>query len=564
MSETRLPDTTQPPRSPITQTSGGKGLGIPLHEEDSHTTQSLPPLPPTSSKASVTVNLSDTLPAPIPLPQSLSTNNIGELERFSYDAQSIDADLSHELNALTNDPNWNVPRDQQDSDTILSLSSLPPTPRTLAQIPKRFLVHKTLTAISDKEEAIRDRDKCNDLNVQLSQQIFDKAEEEKDKETLNQRALEDQRLRIMFEQFDKRPNVWVVVRFRDKIPSDDGEAPLHYSHARKECHQELSIYRWQDDWVDETQRKKVPSVKERMAPKPYIVDHVFEPSASNIQVFETMKPLIKMFLDGRQICIIADGQSGTGKSYTMLNGPEPIAASAAHMIFDDLNSTKLSGWEYSIECSILEICQERPKDLLHDNKLPAQTNDWIQESIFAPKDIRIQRSDPGLVGCSRHHLKSAKEFIALIRKASKLRTTRKTEKNKHSSRSDLISIISISRSDMITKENIRARFYLVDLVGSESSSDPLLKNTLEVNTIKKGRESLKRAMSAHRNHDDHIPLDNQLTLLLQDCFKAPSKIVLLVTASPLLKDQSTTSTMIDFASEARNYEGKVKSKTSAK
>ena len=122
--------------------------------------------------------------------------------------------------------------------------------------------------------------------------------------------------------------------------------------------------------------------------------------------------------------------------------------------------------------------------------------------------------------------------------------------NQYSSRSDLVGIISISRSHTITGETKSFRFYLVDRVGSESESDCSI-NSDEGKNTKEGRESLKREMQAYQNRDPVLVKDRLLTRLLSSCFKAPSKIVYLVTASPLLEDKQMTQAAITFISDVR-------------
>ena len=43
---------------------------------------------------------------------------------------------------------------------------------------------------------------------------------------------------------------------------------------------------------------------------------------SNIQVFDDTKPIITSCVDGYNVCIIAYGQTGAGKTYTMMGPPE--------------------------------------------------------------------------------------------------------------------------------------------------------------------------------------------------------------------------------------------------
>ena len=41
-----------------------------------------------------------------------------------------------------------------------------------------------------------------------------------------------------------------------------------------------------------------------------------------IQVFDDTKPIITSCVDGYNVCIIAYGQTGAGKTYTMMGPPE--------------------------------------------------------------------------------------------------------------------------------------------------------------------------------------------------------------------------------------------------
>ena len=538
-------DTTQPSRLSTTSIGNVEDLGTLPRQRDSETPASLSLPAPTSSKALVKRNSSDvSLEVIVPglanrllQTQIILARNAGALQSRKHVARLIEAGLPHDREALGNDLRGESSRDQQNSDGPLPSSSL--------------------TAIADQEEAVQDPDKGNQSDIQLRQQILD--ESRRTQEILKQKEIEEERFQIMCQRFNDRPDIWVVVRFRGQIPSDEGKPTLQWRHVRHESHEELSIDLSQDMRLDGSQSGRIQSVKGKTALGPRIFDYILFPPASNVSVFETMKPMIGLLVNGRQVCIVADGQSGTGKSYTMLKGPDPVAALAAQAIFDGLNIAKRSGWEYSVECSILEICQEQPNDLL----IPALKDDRKQPSNSAPKRVRILRTEPYLTNCSCHPLTSADEFMCLLHKASEQRATRTTKMNQCSSRSDLVSIISISRSHTITGETQSSRFYLVDLVGSEWRYDRSI-DPDEGKKIKEGRESLKRAMQAYQNRQDFVPKDSQLTLLLSSCFKVPSKVVYLVTASPLLEDKQMTQAAITFASDVRVWGKNPNSRRSAK
>jgi kinesin family protein 5 len=59
-----------------------------------------------------------------------------------------------------------------------------------------------------------------------------------------------------------------------------------------------------------------------MEPIPYVFDQVYDPSASQAKLYETaVTPIVDSVLKGYNGTILAYGQTGAGKSYTM-SGPD--------------------------------------------------------------------------------------------------------------------------------------------------------------------------------------------------------------------------------------------------
>ncbi|KAM0796550.1 P-loop containing nucleoside triphosphate hydrolase protein, partial [Usnea florida] len=97
--------------------------------------------------------------------------------------------------------------------------------------------------------------------------------------------------------------------------------------------------------------------------KQFTFNCVLAPPISTRAVFEKVEPLTQATLQGFNLYIIADGQSGSGKSYTIINGPSPIATSAITSLFTEIHRGN-PDYKILMTCSILEIYKEQARDLL--------------------------------------------------------------------------------------------------------------------------------------------------------------------------------------------------------
>ena len=456
------------------------------------------------------------MPERIPLPPSPTGNGNGNgNEILPLDTRRINTELSRGLDTLKDNMGWKTWQEGQDSHTSLLPPSLPPTPGLFTDIPKRYFICKALSDASLKEQAVQDRDLYSDSCQSLSQEVSDLKGKEAEIQGLNQQnaALGGMMRRATRHLFLARRNVWTVLRFRDRTNADGEEPSLDYTFDRKR----MAI--------------GMKSCKQ------FIFDCVLAPPISNRAAFEQVEPLTQATLEGFNLCIMADGQSGSGKSYTLINGPSPIATSAVNSLFTELHGDKVCDYKVFVTCSILEIYKNQPRDLLSHN------------------EVTICRMTSKPLGCSSHTLYTADNLAALIRKACTQRTDRSTSQNQHSSRSDLVIIITITQDYFPETRNLVSKLVFVDLAGSESLSSSLPEDADEAKGIRKGRECLQRMMIAHQESQKLFP-DSALTVLLRGCFEGQSKIVLLATASPLERDQQATIATLAFADRIRNGEAK--------
>lgn len=84
-------------------------------------------------------------------------------------------------------------------------------------------------------------------------------------------------------------------------------------------------------------------------------------------VFAQTKPVVTSVLDGFNVCIFAYGQTGTGKTFTMEGTPEHRGVN--YRTLEELFriSKERQGMKYELLVSMLEVYNEKIRDLLAEN-----------------------------------------------------------------------------------------------------------------------------------------------------------------------------------------------------
>ncbi|KAM7310664.1 kinesin-like protein KIF12 [Ixodes scapularis] len=253
---------------------------------------------------------------------------------------------------------------------------------------------------------------------------------------------------------------------------------------------------------------------------------VFEPEATQEDVFEHcgIKRLIDMALDGFASTIMAYGQTGAGKTYTLTGPPdndegggdnqqEPgIMQLAFGYLFAEIQLRK--GVEYVVQASYLEVYKEHVLDLLNPSPktLPVR---WSKDKGFYAENLFV-------VECE-----DLGDLDGVLQEGRKNRQVRSHEMNEHSSRSHTILSISLASEiqdpdDPNTYIRRQGKLSLVDLAGSEKTKKTKSKgNTLtEANNINKSLLVLGNCISCladPKKRSGHIPYrDSTLTKLLAD------------------------------------------------
>ena len=274
----------------------------------------------------------------------------------------------------------------------------------------------------------------------------------------------------------------------------------------------------------------------------FTFDEVFDEECTQEQVFNnTCKDMIDDVISGYNCTVMAYGQTGTGKTYTMSGTKdEPgIIPQVVQGIF-----SRVEGKTVEISVSYVEIYMEQIQDLLD----PKLTKLKIRE---AGKGVYIE-------GCTSKTVTNWSEMEKIIEKGYNNRTVAETQMNSKSSRSHAVFIMSVKQIDNSDHSVTCANLFLVDLAGSEKiiktgATGKRLKEANHVNTSLSTISLVIRSLTS--KDSQHIPYRNSiLTRLLSDSLGGNSKTTLLMNCSPSKDSLEETYATLEFGKRAKLIE----------
>ncbi|XP_055599923.1 kinesin-like protein unc-104 isoform X2 [Uranotaenia lowii] len=269
--------------------------------------------------------------------------------------------------------------------------------------------------------------------------------------------------------------------------------------------------------------------------------------------------MLQHSFDGYNVCIFAYGQTGAGKSYTMMGKQEEGQEGVIPMICKDLflriQETESDDLKYSVEVSYMEIYCERVRDLLNPKN---KGNLKVREHPLL---------GPYVEDLSKLAVTSYQDIHDLIDEGNKARTVAATNMNETSSRSHAVFTIFFTqrRSDKMTGLDTEkvSKISLVDLAGSERADSTGAKGTRlkEGANINKSLTTLGKVISAlaevasknkKSKKADFIPYrDSVLTWLLRENLGGNSKTAMIAAISPADINYDETLSTLRYADRAK-------------
>ncbi|XP_068935510.1 kinesin-like protein KIF1B isoform X7 [Petaurus breviceps papuanus] len=285
--------------------------------------------------------------------------------------------------------------------------------------------------------------------------------------------------------------------------------------------------------------------------------------ASQNRVYNDIgKEMLLHAFEGYNVCIFAYGQTGAGKSYTMMGKQEEsqagIIPQLCEELFEKINDNSNEEMSYSVEVSYMEIYCERVRDLLNPKN---KGNLRVREHPLL---------GPYVEDLSKLAVTSYTDIADLMDAGNKARTVAATNMNETSSRSHAVFTIVFTQKKLDSETNLStekvSKISLVDLAGSERADSTGAKGTRlkEGANINKSLTTLGKVISALAEVDnctskskkkkktDFIPYrDSVLTWLLRENLGGNSRTAMVAALSPADINYDETLSTLRYADRAK-------------
>ncbi|RPB20573.1 kinesin heavy chain [Terfezia boudieri ATCC MYA-4762] len=328
----------------------------------------------------------------------------------------------------------------------------------------------------------------------------------------------------------------VVARFRpqNSIEIREGGQPIVQFHSEDTC-----------------------ELTSKEASGSFTFDRVFDMASKQADVFNfSIKPTVDDILNGYNGTVFAYGQTGAGKSYTMMGADidndahKGVIPRIVEQIFYCITNSPQS-MEYTVRVSYMEIYMERIRDLLN----PINDNLPVHED--KGRGVYVK-------GLLELYVSSVQEVYEVMRRGGAARSVSATNMNQESSRSHSIFVISVSQKNVETGSTKNGNLYLVDLAGSEKvgktgASGQTLEEAKKIN---KSLSTLGMVINNLTDGSKYIPYrDSKLTRILQESLGGNSRTTLIINCSPSSYNDSETLSTLRFGMRAKSIKNKAKVNT---
>ena len=348
-------------------------------------------------------------------------------------------------------------------------------------------------------------------------------------------------------------------------------------------------------------RERLPSATDT-APLSFEFDRIFSPDMDQREVYSEVEELVLCALDGYNVCLMSYGQSGSGKTYTMLgnvsypgNDIVEITNYGIHLQgvcqLLTVSEHRSDRYEDRFTLSIVEVTGEKLCDLIagtsfgevhgvlgtdasvaierKGSKVSKRSDDEAYSQMSSKsRKLEIRTNDDGetiVQGVVTVNISSIDDVIELWTQTLSLRASRLkelgTDLESHEAASHMIATLRVVSTNIATGVGTQGKIQFVEFAGadltpqrssgkfknSKANEDVLVPvgNKLEWKYTNKSLATVLDVVTAKTQFVRAVPYRNStITHLLQDALEGDTKVMMLLCVSADPKDlQPTASTL---------------------
>ncbi|KAK5657666.1 hypothetical protein OQA88_2738 [Cercophora sp. LCS_1] len=297
------------------------------------------------------------------------------------------------------------------------------------------------------------------------------------------------------------------------------------------------------------------TVDSKEAQGSFTFDRVFDMGCKQKDIFDfSIKSTVDDILNGYNGTVFAYGQTGAGKSYTMMGSSiddeegKGVIPRIVEQIFASILSSA-ANIEYTVRVSYMEIYMERIRDLLQPQNDNLPVHEEKNRGVYVKGLLEI-------------YVSSVQEVFEVMRRGGNARAVAATNMNQESSRSHSIFVITITQKNVETGSAKSGQLFLVDLAGSEKvgktgASGQTLEEAKKINKSLSALGMVINALTDGKS--SHIPYrDSKLTRILQESLGGNSRTTLIINCSPSSYNDAETLSTLRFGMRAKSIKNKAK------
>lgn len=327
-------------------------------------------------------------------------------------------------------------------------------------------------------------------------------------------------------------------------------------------------------------REKFGKMPKGSGPLSFDFDRIFNPGSSQQDVFTEVQDVCLSVLDGYNVCVMAYGQTGAGKTKTLLGdvstqkGQISIENHGIQLqVLKQLISIadhRSGRYKDTVTLTIVEVYNERLSDLLAGTEAAAargqvvvaetkrnKTQDDTSSARPAKLEIRTDIHGETVVqGALSLEIESFEEALEIWEECLANRRNRlaeqETDTAEYEASSHVIATIHVTSANIATGHGTVGKLQFIDLAGADLLPRQDSTQVGEVKFVNKSLETLSEVALARSQFNRTVPYRNStLTHLLRDGLETDTKVLLFACISTEAKDLQETMQTLRFAHRMR-------------